>query len=114
MNHHSWSFIIGIVLLAANIPVGLAGLGFGAYMAKKTGKKTYYPIGTAIYALSWLMLVAGVWLVGSRGIEMMKAFNTAHPWLKYISPLILIGIITYVLIARSRKHPVSHHGSTPS
>jgi len=105
MEHNSIGFVVGIVLLIFNVPVGLAGLGLGAYMAKRTGKKSFYTVGTAIYMLSWLMLGAGIWLFGSRGIILMKSFSAQHPWLKYISPVIFIGIIAYALFARSRNRP---------
>jgi len=107
-------FIAGMVLLIINVPVGLLGLGFGAFMAKKTGKTIYYPIGTGIYILSWLMLGAGVWLAGEKGLALVKAFGAQHPWVKFVAPLVVTGIIIYALIARLRKRSKKNSSAQPS
>jgi len=107
-------FITGMVLLIINVPVGLIGLGFGAFMAKKTGKTIYYPIGTGIYILSWLMLGAGVWLAGEKGLALVKAFSVQHAWIKFVAPLVVSGIIIYAIIAYLRKRSKKDSSAQPS
>ena len=107
-------FLIGMILLIINVPVGLLGLGFGAFMAKKTGKTVYYPIGTGIYVLSWVMLAAGVWLAGEKGLAVLKAFSAAYPWVKFVAPVIISAIIIYAIINRLRKRSRKDSGQQPS
>jgi len=110
----SFRFLIGMILLIINVPVGLLGLGFGAFMAKRTGKKIYYPVGTGIYIASWVMLGAGVWMTGEQGLLIVKAYNLRHPWIKFAAPLVISGIIIYAIINGIRKRSRKNSGSQPS
>lgn len=83
--HHSWKFWLGIFFLVINFPIGLASLAMGAkpiVLDIVHGKLPSFSLqivaALAVYALSWLMLLAGGWLAGPAG----KAY--VHKlWLRY-------------------------------
>ncbi len=101
--HYSSRFIVGMILLIINSPLGLGGLACGAFLAKKTCNKFYLKIGSGIYIVSWLMLPAGIWLAGKQGIDIMKGINLHYPWLKFMTPAVICGIIIYAIINRRKK-----------
>ena len=55
---------IGLLLLVANIPFGYLMLLAGTAIATFTAESRWLLIGTAGYALSWLMLGLGVLMAG--------------------------------------------------
>ncbi|MDI6756894.1 MAG: hypothetical protein QME32_02610 [Endomicrobiia bacterium] len=57
-------FIVGIILLLSNQLVGWGGMLLFGNLARKTGRRMYYFLGVAVYAVSWAMLMVGVYLVG--------------------------------------------------
>jgi hypothetical protein len=88
--------IVGIILLAVNIPLGWFGLLWLSYYAKKTGKKIYYVLSIVVYVISWLMLVAGFYLCGKDyGSFIIK---------KYIYPVVIIFVIVFVLIFLMKRN----------
>ena len=52
----------------------------GSYFAKKTKEKKYYMIGTVIYATSWGMVFAGVYLAGPEGVKLVKDIFKAYTY----------------------------------
>jgi len=78
MEKFSTKFIIGIILLVTNQPIGWAGLIACAYIAKKTKKKIFYAAGTLIYVLSWGMVAAGLALCGPEGLKLVWGLYKRH------------------------------------
>ena len=85
--------LFGIILLLINVPVGWIGLTYFICYAKKTGKKIYYWVAFLIYAFSWVLLSLGVYLCGKQYSKVVLN----DPIIKYVFPLILIGIIIYII-----------------
>ena len=80
MQGHSLGFIVGVVLLLTNQVVGWAGLIAGSYFARKTKEKKYYLIGKIIYAISWGMVFAGIYLAGPEGVKLVKDLFKAYTY----------------------------------
>ena len=89
----SIKIIIGILLLLINVPVGWLGLTYFICYAKQTGKKMYYWVAFLIYAFSWVLLGLGVYLCGKQYTRIVLD----DPIIKYVFPVILIGIIIYII-----------------
>ncbi|AKL97505.1 hypothetical protein [Endomicrobium proavitum] len=60
------SFILGVILIIANYPLGWVGLVWLSHFASKTGKKIYYFYAAFVYAVSWALLFAGIYLCGKE------------------------------------------------
>jgi hypothetical protein len=97
--------IIGIILLLINVPVGWLGLTYFICYGKKTGKKIYYWVAFFVYAVSWGLLGLGVYLCGEKYSKIVLN----DPIIKYVFPVILIGIIIYIVYNFKKKlaKPVS-------
>ena len=104
----SIKIIIGILLLLINVPVGWLGLTYFICYAKQTGKKMYYWVAFLIYAFSWALLGLGVYLCGKQYTRIVLD----DPIIKYVFPVILIGIIIYI-IHNFRKN-LNKNNSKPS
>ena len=85
MEKRKTRFIIGVVLLFTNQPLGWGGMLIFNSLAVKYHKAIYSYIGFGIYAISWAILFLGVYLAGSEGV----AFVKKH-WAKILSPVINI------------------------
>ena len=73
MGNYSVAFWFGVGLLVVNPLIGIGGAALCSYLAIKTKKKKKYAIlGISIYALSWIMLLAGGWLAGPEGYVLVK------------------------------------------
>lgn len=104
MHEYSLKFIIGIILLITNIPLGWGGLVFCAYLGRKTKKKFYYWLGTVLYILSWIMLALGGFLAGPEGIKLAKNVTNKYRWESVIAAvLIIIGIFIYGSKKKNKK-----------
>lgn len=61
-------------MLVINIPFGLGGAAICSAIGVATGRKALWvSIGVGIYAISWLMLFAGMYLAGKEGVEFAKS-----------------------------------------
>lgn len=65
-------FIVGVILLATNQPLGWGAMLLSGAIALKTGKTFFYFIGIGAYALSWVMLGVGLFLAGKEGLPYLK------------------------------------------
>ncbi len=65
-------FIIGVILLFTNQPLGWGGMILFNSLALKYHKPFYSYIGFSIYALSWGILFLGVYLAGKEGVIFVK------------------------------------------
>lgn len=90
--------LVGILLLFTNQLVGWAGVLLCAHLARKTKKNIFYASGTAIYALSWVMLGVGAILVGPEQINMVRNAMVAHQWATLsIFAVVLTGALWYAI-----------------
>jgi hypothetical protein len=105
---YSWEFIIGMTLLLTNQFVGLGGLALCTYLRKRTGKKSYYAVGTSVYILSWIMLIIGVSLAGPQGIAYLKRFITVYHWQAVVGALLILAVVIYVW---EKNHNIEKTGS---
>lgn len=71
-------FRAGLVLLIANVPVGYGGLAVAGGIAAWTGEPRWLLAGAACYALSWMMLLAGIALSGRDGVAYAKSL-----WMRF-------------------------------
>lgn len=70
------SFILGVVLLISNYPIGWIGLIWAAYSAKKHKKKSVCFMGIGVYAISWVMWFFGFYLCGKPFAEaLLKEYH---------------------------------------
>ncbi|HBU70014.1 MAG TPA: hypothetical protein DEE98_06465 [Elusimicrobia bacterium] len=102
MEHMTTRFIAGLILLVTNQPVGWGGIIYFAYLAKKTGKKYYIAIGTAVYAISWGMLALGFYLAGPEGMSLAKRLSAKYGW-KLLPVALLAAAAAYYFIRRRGK-----------
>ncbi len=114
MNDLSWRFIIGILLMVTNQPVGWGGIVYFTYLGKKTGKKIYYGIGTTLYALSWLMLCTGLLMTGPDGIVFARVLTNKYEMQSYILSTLLAvcGITIFLWRKRAKKTSESIEASS--
>lgn len=104
---YSWKFIIGMLLLLTNQPVGWGGVAVCAYAAKRSGKKCYYAYGTVIYILSWGMVGLGVVLAGPEGVVIAKQIIKRYWWqLLTGGAIIIAGVVFYVRGKKKKTVPV--------
>lgn len=90
-------FIIGMILLLSNQPLGWGGMLLCMYLAKRTGKKWLYVAGTAVYGLSWGMLALGVYMAGPGGMAFTRALVTKYGIYAYGGgTLIVLAVLIYV------------------
>lgn len=93
MSLDSILFYTGVALLVTNPVVGWAGVAVCAALGRRSKKKGYYALGTAIYAFSWVMLAGGVILAGEEGVKRSKDFIRTHWWASiWILLLIVWGL----------------------
>ncbi|MBQ3833910.1 MAG: hypothetical protein II816_00090 [Elusimicrobia bacterium] len=93
--------IIGIVLIAINVPVGWLGAALFGYYGQKTGKKIFYYLSALVYALSWGILALGVYLCGKDYAK----YIIDNYVVKYIIPsvaIILLAIIVLMIVYRKK------------
>jgi len=67
-------FKIGLILILLNSPFGYAGIALGVALHLKTRHAAWELLGMALYALSWGMLVVGVWMAGPEGNRQAQKF----------------------------------------
>lgn len=86
--------IIGIILILINVPFGWGGALICGYYGQKTGKKFFYALSILVYALSWVMLSAGVLLCEKPYAKYIIENYVA----KYIVPIVVICVIVSVIL----------------
>ncbi len=67
MKKRSTAFKIGALLIAVNVPVGYAGVTIGLTANALTGSRACLVVGAGIYAVSWIIALAGVCMAGPAG-----------------------------------------------
>ena len=73
----SLRFKIGVVLLVANVPIGIGGAILAAGVGAATGHRNLgITLGVAIYATSWGMLGLGIVMAGREGLDYVKRLRT--------------------------------------
>lgn len=73
MNTATVRFLAGIFLLVTNQAVGWGGMLLFGNLARRTGRHVYYFFGLSVYIISWIMLLAGVYLVGvAQALAVMR------------------------------------------
>ena len=86
--------IIGIILIAINVPVGWLGAALFGYYGQKTGRKIFYFLSVITYALSWGILALGVYLCGKDYAE----YIINNYVVKYIVPLIAVILLAAIVL----------------
>ena len=86
--------IIGIILILINVPFGWGGALICGYYGQKTGKKFFYVLSAIVYAVSWVMLSAGVLLCGKQYAEYIIE-NYVE---KYIVPIVVVCVVVSVIL----------------
>lgn len=73
-----WRPFIGVILLAVNVPFGYGGAALCAMMAAghPDRQRLWLAAAGGVYALSWLMLLAGTCLAGPA---VVRAFRQRVP-----------------------------------
>lgn len=100
--------IIGIILIAINVPVGWLGAALFGYYGQKTGKKIFYWLSALIYILSWGILALGVYLCGKD----YAGYIIDNYVVKYIVPIVIaILVIVAVLLIVYRKKIFTNKGN---
>ena len=104
---YSYKFIVGMVLLLTNAIVGWCGILLCFSLFRKTSKRFYCALGSAIYLVSWVMLLLGVLLAGPEGISFAKNTYEAYRW-KMIIILVIIstGALLYAWKRKKREEAV--------
>ncbi|HPZ07515.1 MAG TPA: hypothetical protein PL110_05340 [Candidatus Eremiobacteraeota bacterium] len=69
---NSIKFRLGLLLLIANFPIGYGGLAISTGIGAKTGENFWYLLAGGFYALSWIMMGAGILLAGPEGVKRAK------------------------------------------
>jgi len=97
--------IIGILFLVLNIPFGWFGAALCVYLGKKYNKKFYYFLSVIVYALSWLMLVAGIYLCGKDYAKtIFENYVSKYIYPISISCLVIIALIYIINKVRKNKN----------
>ncbi len=92
--------IIGIILIAINVPVGWLGAALFGYYGQKTGKKIFYYLSALVYAASWGILALGVYLCGKD----YAGYIIDNYVVKYIVPMVaMVLLVVIVLMIVYRK-----------
>jgi hypothetical protein len=91
--------IVGIILIAINVPLGWFGMLWLGYYGKKTGKKIYYILSVTVYVFSWLLLAAGFYLCGKDYASFIidKYIKT------YMYPVVILSLVAFILIFLIKK-----------
>ena len=74
MDKNNKRFVLGIVLLFINQPIGWGGMLLFNYLAVKYHKPIFSILGFVIYGITWGMLFLGGYLAGKEGISLVKKF----------------------------------------
>ena len=86
--------IIGIILIAINVPFGWGGALICGYYGQKTGKKFFYVLSVMVYALSWVMLSVGILLCGKQYAK----YIIENYVVKYIIPIVIVCIVISIIL----------------
>lgn len=87
--------IIGIILIAINVPVGWLGAVVFGYYGNKTKKKIFYFLSVLVYILSWGILALGIYLCGKEYAQ----YIIDNYVVKYIVPTVIIILIAAVILS---------------
>ncbi|MFA6723953.1 MAG: hypothetical protein WCS95_04705 [Lentisphaeria bacterium] len=68
----TWRSKLGLFLLAANVPIGILGAALFAALYARYDKPVFIALALLVYAFSWLMLLAGLWLCGKTALTNIK------------------------------------------
>ena len=95
--------LLGITLLVLNVPFGWFGAAICAYYGKKYNKKFYYFLSVFVYALSWLMLAAGIYLCGKDYAKtIFENYISKYIYPVTIACLVILGIIFVIRKIKNR------------
>ena len=88
-------------MLLTNYLFGWGGILFFTYLARKTGKKIYYVLGSAIYIVSWGMLLAGVYLAGAA---ILKATHDYIPaWVIVVVMSSTLAVFIFIMTKAKKE-----------
>jgi hypothetical protein len=88
---------VGIVFIVLNIPLGwLLGIGFFTKLAVEKQRAGYIAIGLIIYGISWVMLIAGIYLCGESFYE--KLYAQYHLYIKAVAGITVI--IAFIIVKK--------------
>jgi hypothetical protein len=68
----TWRSKLGLFLLTANVPIGILGAALFAALYARYDKPVFIALALLVYAFSWLMLLAGLWLCGKTALTNIK------------------------------------------
>ena len=85
--------IIGIILIAINVPFGWGGALICGYYGQKTGKNFFYVLSAIVYAISWVMLSVGVLLCGKQYAD----YIIENYVVKYIVPIVVVCVVVSIV-----------------
>lgn len=85
--------IIGIILIAINVPFGWGGALICGYYGQKTGKKFFYVLSAIVYAISWVMLSIGILLCGKQ----YAGYIIENYVVKYIVPIVVVCVVVSII-----------------
>ena len=71
--HYGLWALVGLVLVALNVPFGWGGALVCIFMGARLGQPAWYHLAALCYLLSWLMLAAGIALAGPRTVRTFRA-----------------------------------------
>ncbi len=86
--------VIGIILIAINVPVGWLGAAICGYYGQKTGKMFFYFLSVSVYILSWGILALGVYLCGKE----YGQYIIDNYVVKYIVPMVTAILVVAVIL----------------
>ncbi len=95
--------LIGVILILINFPLGWAGLAGFMHLAKKTGKKVFCFLGIAVYAFSWIVFFAGVFLCGKEYASLLCSKFHTHILLITITTAAAAVILSRYLLKSHSK-----------
>jgi len=84
-------FIIGVIIIVINYPLGWIGLASFFHLAHRTGIKKYYLYAALVYAASWAMLFIGIYLCGKDYADGL--YNKYHTYFIVAIAAFLAAII---------------------
>lgn len=71
--NHSFHTVIGLVLVALNVPIGWGGSAICLFVAVHYDLPICYKLAALIYLGSWLMLGLGIILAGQGAVRSFRA-----------------------------------------
>ena len=85
--------LVGLLVVLLNVPLGWGGAAFFSLMALYYEKPFFYKIAGVCYAISWIMLGAGIVMAGRDTVRVFRA-RIPRAWRAWIR------------LRKARSHPV--------